>query len=644
MRMLWRALLALALLCSVARAQPVRAGWRPPAGCTSGQVISWNGSAWVCGTVASFTTANTIPKGNGSGLVASSLSDAGAGTIEQAQVAGLAAYMLGDSVALTGASDVGYRALTFSDGNVYFDHKLGSGGKINYRTGHNTETGDTRTWMDVTGSTGLVSMPAGLSVGDAAGDVFDHNGDLAKFGSVDGATFVYGEQVNFSHSVDADAVGYISWRGYANGTTRFRDTVIGNGKTATVALFTGSDKSLAVVGNLSTAGNLTAGDGPTDTTTINGNFVLNGNELHFEDDTVGVATGYINYYGTAGGTTQYRNLVISNGRGTAIATFTGGVDGGNVTTTGDWTLGDAANDTATINGVLSVQEFRGAVTSPASIGAHQNDYAGCATTTKTCRITSSAAYDITGMTGGASGREATLCNIGSFDITLKHADALSAAANRFRLLSALPHRLSPYGCVDFIYDATSALWRQKGDTFVSSLIVSSGLTVESSGLTANSLVVTGTINSYTQTGQQANQDVTNAGLTDSNTLTIATAAGKIYAIDGFIIAGGNNTTGDYTFDFAVAAGTMDCTGTQQSVTAGDAIQTTTIIATAAADTADTVVGTRADASLPIAIRITLACKVTDATTLKYRFGNAAPLAGRTSRTMTGSYLKWAVLN
>lgn len=155
---------------------------------------------------------------------------------------------------------------------------------------------------------------------------------------------------------------------------------------------------------------------------------------------------------------------------------------------------------------------------------------------------------------------------------------------------------------------------------------------------------TGNLNGYTRARQLADQDVTNAGLTDSNTLTIATTAGKIYAINAFIIAGGNNTTGDYIFDFAVTGGTMDCTGTEQSVTTADAIQDTTVIATAAADTADTSVGTRADASLPIAIRISIACKVSNTTTLKYRFGNAAAAAGRTSRTMAGSYIDWAVLN
>jgi hypothetical protein len=178
-----------------------------------------------------------------------------------------------------------------------------------------------------------------------------------------------------------------------------------------------------------------------------------------------------------------------------------------------------------------------------------------------------------------------------------------------------------------------------GDFRVNGFAQFNGATEVNSTFTVN-----GALNGFTQVTQAADQDVTNASLTDSDTLTISTTAGKIYAIDAVIIAGGNNATGDYIFDFAVAAGTMDCTGTEQSVTTADAIQSATVIATAAADTTDTSVGTRADASLPIAIRITLACKVSNTTTLKYRFGNAAASAGRTSRTMAGSFLKWKQLN
>lgn len=76
--MLWRALIILALLAGTAGAQPVLSGgWRPPSGCSADQFLKFNGSAWVCGTANAFSTSNAIPKGNGSGLTASSWTDNG---------------------------------------------------------------------------------------------------------------------------------------------------------------------------------------------------------------------------------------------------------------------------------------------------------------------------------------------------------------------------------------------------------------------------------------------------------------------------------------------------------------------------------------------------------------------------------------
>lgn len=73
---MWRILVALALMCGVASAQPVvSGGWRPPVGCSTNQVIQFNGTAWVCGTISTFSTNNIIPKGNGTTLVASAIVD-----------------------------------------------------------------------------------------------------------------------------------------------------------------------------------------------------------------------------------------------------------------------------------------------------------------------------------------------------------------------------------------------------------------------------------------------------------------------------------------------------------------------------------------------------------------------------------------
>jgi hypothetical protein len=306
-------------------------------------------------------------------------------------------------------------------------------------------------------------------------------------------------------------------------------------------------------------------------------------------------------------------------------------------------------------------DLRGTVLAVGSVSGALDNWAptGHATATHIV-VTGTGAITLTGLQGGAAGRIVTITNAaaaGAADIQISH-DTTSTGSNRFSMADAANWSLTTGTSATFIYNSTAQRWIHVGTRTFPSMFVTSfqgdsvtiNTTLSSNGNTvlgsssANTTTVNGSLNGYTQITQSADQDVTNLGLTDSNTFLITTAANKIYAIDAFIIAGGSDTTGDYIFDFAVAAGTMNCTGHEQSVTTADAIQNTTVIATAAADTADTSVGTRADASLPIAIRVTLACKVTNATTLKYRFGNAAAAGGRVSRTMAGSYIKWKVLN
>lgn len=103
----------------------------------------------------------------------------------------------------------------------------------------------------------------------------------------------------------------------------------------------------------------------------------NGNEMHFEDDIVGSATGYLNYYGAAGGLTQYRNLVIANGRGTAIMSLNGDVSGGTVTFTGtSVTFGGTLSIPGKITVTGTDPTLSSCGTSPTIVG---NDTAGVVT-------------------------------------------------------------------------------------------------------------------------------------------------------------------------------------------------------------------------------------------------------------------------
>lgn len=142
----------------------------------------------------------------------------------------------------------------------------------------------------------------------------------------------------------------------------------------------------------------------------------------------------------------------------------------------------------------------------------------------------------------------------------------------------------------------------------------------------------------------ADQDVTNAGLTNDTELTFSTTANKTYAIAGTLIVSGTDTTGDGLWDVAAAAGTLDCMGTETSLDTALAIQTTAVTATAAADTSDTAIGVVADVTIPQEIRFDLSCKASNTTTVKVRFGNNSASSGRTTRMWTGSQLRYRQVN
>jgi len=98
--------------------------------------------------------------------------------------------------------------------------------------------------------------------------------------------------------------------------------------------------------------------------------------------------------------------------------------------------------------------------SPASIGANQNDYNPTGFSgANTLRLTSSAAYNITGLAGGADGRILAVYNIGTFTITLTNEDAGSTAANRFSLPNGSSTPLPPKGSALLQYDSTASRWR-----------------------------------------------------------------------------------------------------------------------------------------------------------------------------------------
>jgi len=150
---------------------------------------------------------------------------------------------------------------------------------------------------------------------------------------------------------------------------------------------------------------------------------------------------------------------------------------------------------------------------------------------------------------------------------------------------------------------------------------------------------------YTYIIKSANQDVTNASLTNDTELTFAVAANNRYMLTMELAIAGNNTTGDFTMDFNVSTGTMKGRGNVQNLTAAEAIQNIIITAAGTASTTAIVTGTPADLDTLIAIRIQFAFLYTSGAngTFRFRFGNATAAAGRTSRVYAGSYMSYKIL-
>ncbi len=134
-----------------------------------------------------------------------------------------------------------------------------------------TAGGTTGNNWTTTGTGDLVSGDD-LTVADDAfiTGTLDVDDNLSKFGAADGAVYFNSDTINGDYSVNGTGGLYFNFTGYNLGTSQFRDAYFYNGKAALVATFAGSDKSLAVVGNVSTNANLTAGDtAASDTFTAN---------------------------------------------------------------------------------------------------------------------------------------------------------------------------------------------------------------------------------------------------------------------------------------------------------------------------------------------------------------------------------------
>lgn len=109
----------------------------------------------------------------------------------------------------------------------------------------------------------------------------------------------------------------------------------------------------------------------------------------------------------------------------------------------------AASGTTTLSGTIS----------PTALAANTDNWAPTGLSgASVIRASASAAYNLTGLTGGAAGRIVLLENVGANAITLTH-DATSTAANRFFCPANVDFSLAAGASVWLQYDSTSSRWR-----------------------------------------------------------------------------------------------------------------------------------------------------------------------------------------
>jgi hypothetical protein len=142
------------------------------------------------------------------------------------------------------------------------------------------------------------------------------------------------------------------------------------------------------------------------------------------------------------------------------------------------------------------------------------------------------------------------------------------------------------------------------------------------------------------------QDVTDNSTPQADTqLTFPVLANGLYAVElGVYFSSNEDAIGDYAFRLGVNAGTMSGRGQALSITQANAVQTSALIANAAATTNTVNVGTGAAIIIPGSLRIFWAFKQnTSDANFQFQFANVSAAINRTSRTNAGSWLKWVRL-
>lgn len=267
--------------------------------------------------------------------------------------------------------------------------------------------------------------------------------------------------------------------------------------------------------------------------------------------------------------------------------------------------------TAAFSALAAEAMTAGGIITPTTLAANTDDWAPTGfSTASMVRASASAAYNLTGIAGGAAGRMIMLHNVGSYAITLKN-DTTSTAANRFAL--SADYTLGAAQSVLLEYDGTTSRWRIFGQQTAASsiyprLLTNVGLSVSMAGNAVtvalkgadgsdpspSNIVEIGFRNATLTNGQSSKVQVTAAtSAAISSTSTMGTVSGEASRIwvGAILVAGAVELA-----LFQSRSGTSIA-----PINEGGLISTTAEGGAGAADSAQTWYSTTARASVPVTI-------------------------------------------
>lgn len=357
--------------------------------CLNGSAYVSNGTSWAC----------SAEVGDISSVGATASMGLTGGATSGAALLGLLSTCADGEVLKSGGTGTTWTCAADTGGSSY---TAGDGLTLTALDFDLTYTSDFAITTDQLDLSTAVTAPGTLAVAGIA----SLNATVNKL-SAAGGIYIKDNTIGTGFDDAGSSTMYINYYGYNGTTGTYRTLTIADGDAATIATFAGSTKATTLAGSLSTAGNLTAGDATTDVNVVNGSLAVTGaagtvfttnnnntlgdssgdsttvngnisvtheayfgstsqlyltfNELYamnfgYSDNSV--VGGRVNAVGYQGGTTQFRNFDIEDGKGADIATFTGSTKAvalaGALTIAGHTTAGDTTSDNTTINGHLGI--------------------------------------------------------------------------------------------------------------------------------------------------------------------------------------------------------------------------------------------------------------------------------------------------